>query len=236
MEVQVVARRTVVNPTEDNNSLLLRLRENLAAEFSALDVIVVKTDMVLTSGRAHSFDPADVESFDHLDDELSGNPTTVVDDSDVQKIERRHLPLPSYSNPASNYAGDELRLRKRQADCLLDSIRSAVAEKSFQYSHVMRKAPRKGVITRSRTVIGKVNSKIAGLCSAYNRCRAAMIRLKANEETLLRYKHLVPGDVKASTAMIDPNVPGASSIRLSWIWQIHSRLGSVVFVGISLGM
>ena len=225
LEVQVVARRTVVNPTEDNNSLLLRLCENLTTLFSALDVMVGQTDIVLISGQGFPFDPADVARFDHLDDGVVDNPGHVSSDSDVPIIEHRRLPLPSYSNPGSKYAGLELHLRNKQADRLLDSIRSSVAEKSFQYSHVMRKAPRKGVKTRSRAAIGKVNSKISGLCSAYSRCRSAMIRIGADEETLRRYKHLLPADVKASTAMLDPNLPGASSLRLSWIWQVHSRFG-----------
>jgi len=226
LEVQVLARRTVVCPTGENTSLLGRLRNNIDAQFSALDAIIVKTDMVLTSGQHFTFAPADADSFDNLDDEALETHRSDNSDPDVPKIEHRRLPLPSYNNPGNTHAGDELRLRQKQADRLLDSIRSGVAEKSFQYSHVMRKAPRKGVKTRSRSVIGKVNSKIAGLCGAYNRCRAAMIRLGANENTLNRYRHLVPADVKASTAMIDPNVPGTSSLRLSWIWEINSRLGS----------
>jgi len=224
LEVQVIARRSVVNPTEDNNSLLLRLRDNLAAQFSALDSITSKTDIVLFPGQGRPFDLEGLKEFDHLDDDVSGDALSAVGDSEMPTIEHRRLPLPSYHNAGSKHAGLELRLREMQADRLLDSIRSSVAEKSFQYSHVIRKAPRKGVNTRARSVIGKINSKIAGLCTAYNRCQSAMIRLGADEETLGRFKHLVPADVKASTAMLDPNTPGASSLRLSWIWEIHSRI------------
>jgi len=118
----------------------------------------------------------------------------------------------------------ELTLRIKQATRYLAAIREAVAEKSFQYAHVMRKSPSKGVRTRSRTVISKLNERIALRCRVYGRARSALVRLGADEDTLKTLRVLLKDDVKASSAMINPNSTGSSSVTLSWIWQSRAGL------------
>ena len=51
-----------------------------------------------------------------------------------------------------------------------------------------------------------------------------MVRLGANEPTLAKFRLLTRDDVKASTAILDPNIPGSSNIRLSWIWAMGPQL------------
>ena len=51
-----------------------------------------------------------------------------------------------------------------------------------------------------------------------------MVRLGADEHMLTKFKLLTRDDVKASTAILNPNIPGSSSIRLSWIWETGPRL------------
>ena len=46
-----------------------------------------------------------------------------------------------------------------------------------------------------------------------------MHRLTADEETMTEFRVLTPHDVKASSAVVDPNSPGSTSLSLSWIWQ-----------------
>ena len=53
----------------------------------------------------------------------------------------------------------------------------------------------------------------------YSRCRTRIVALGADEATHARLKILSPSDIKASTAIINPNEPGSSTIKLSWIWQ-----------------
>jgi hypothetical protein len=100
-------------------------------------------------------------------------------------------------------------------------LREMIAEKSFHYS-VIRAAPNKGVRTRARSVIGKLNQRIALCCRLYNRCRSRILQLGVDEATLQKFQILGKQDIKASTAILDPNIPGTSAIRLSWIW--HSAL------------
>jgi len=144
-------------------------------------------------------------------------------------IENRPLPLPSYIAQDKELSDIELQLHQQQASRILLSIWSTVADKSFQYSHVLRVAPRKSVKTRARSAITKLNSKIATDCCIYNHCCSAMVRLGADASILHQFKLLTRADVKASTALLNPNIPGSSSIRLSWIWE-H---GSVVQTGSS---
>lgn len=129
--------------------------------------------------------------------------------------ENVRLALPSTSGAPAR-ATVELTHRKLQAQRHLQNLREVIAEKSFLYSHVIRVAPKKAVRTRAHGNISKLNTTIAYLSRAYGRCRAAMIRLGVDQE-----KHLIlaPEDVRASTAIRDPNEPGSTTHRLSWIWH-----------------
>ncbi|KAF8057043.1 hypothetical protein FPV67DRAFT_1677798 [Lyophyllum atratum] len=131
------------------------------------------------------------------------------------------LPLPSaLVDNTSPLREVELSLRQTHVDKLLHDLREAIAEKSFLYSHVVRVAPRKNVRTRSRTTILKIDQSIAGLSAAYTKSRAVFERLGAPSSTFEKYKILDKDDVKGSTAILDPNIPGSTRQRLSWIWQM----------------
>ncbi len=133
---------------------------------------------------------------------------------------RRPLHLPSSHSTINHPLRQaELDLRIKQATQYLAALRNAIAEKSFQYSHVMRLAPSKGVRTRSRSAILKISERIAQYSRVYGQARAAMVRLGADEPTLNKFKVLVRDDVKASTAILDPNIPGSTTLQLSWIWE-----------------
>lgn len=110
----------------------------------------------------------------------------------------------------------ELDLRRAQAERQLQELRELIAEKSFLYSHVIRVAPRKAVRTRARTNIAKHNISIVHLCRSYMRTRSALLLLGAPSGS---HPILLKEHVKASTAILDPNLPGASRLQLSWIWQ-----------------
>jgi hypothetical protein len=53
------------------------------------------------------------------------------------------------------------------------------------------------------------------------------MELTADESIISRYKSLTPEDVKASTALLNPNEPGSTRLKLTWIWQTTAtqRLG-----------
>ncbi|KAF8814634.1 hypothetical protein BYT27DRAFT_7249673 [Phlegmacium glaucopus] len=89
----------------------------------------------------------------------------------------------------------------------------------FQYSHVIRVSPRKGVNTHSRAAVKKLNLKILVHCRMYTQCRACLLRLGADPAVLSCFRILTPDDVKTSTAIMNPNKPGSTQLTLSWIWQ-----------------
>jgi hypothetical protein len=174
------------------------------------------------------------ESFENLDDEDGEPDQTELDQSldapDPDHLallpERRPLHLPSSHTTAPNHPlrQAELTLRIKQATQHLAALRNAIAEKSFQYSHIMRLAPSKGVRTRSRLAILKISERISQYSRVYCRARAAMVRLGADEQTLNRFKLLQRDDLKASTAILKPNLPGSSTLRLSWIWETGASI------------
>ena len=138
---------------------------------------------------------------------------------DPAQIEDQLIPLPSNGNIGPAYAELEVSHRITHADHHLNRIRVLIAEKSFQYSHVIRVSPRKGVNTRSRAEVKKLNLEIAIHCRLYTQSRAQLIKLSPHPETLNRFQILTTDDVKASTAVVNPNEPGSTRLKLSWIWQ-----------------
>jgi hypothetical protein len=134
-------------------------------------------------------------------------------------IEEQILSLPSNGNVDSIHNQLELTHRISLADHHLNQIRNLIAEKSFQFSHLIRVAPRKAVATRSRTAVTKLNQQIAVHCQLYSKCRSRILALGADQDTLSRLQILSQSDIGASTAVVNPNEPGSTRIQLSWIWQ-----------------
>lgn len=134
-------------------------------------------------------------------------------------IEDQLISIPSNGNIDATHRDLECSHRISLAEQHLNQIRNLIAEKSFQFSHLQRVAPRKAVATRSRSAVNKLNQQIALHSRMYSRCRSRLVSLDADSDTLSRLRNLSPSDVGASTAIINPNEPGSSSIKLSWIWQ-----------------
>jgi hypothetical protein len=175
------------------------------------------------AGGMHEYEEVP-HDFDNLDDEeiidVEQQPASDAEDKTISP-EHRPIPMPSTCLPKDHtYSRIELRLRKDQAHRYIMALREVIAEKSFQYTHVIRVAPRKAVGTRARQVVLKLNKNISFYSRTYSRCRAAIERLSENSEPLQVYKVLTRQDVKASSAIKNPNTPGSTSLSLSWIWQI----------------
>ena len=137
--------------------------------------------------------------------------------------ELRTLPIPSaMDRPLDHHRDIEMRLRVRQADALLTSLRELIADKSFHYSHILHLATRQPIRSRARSKIATLNAEISLCCRAYTRCHTAMMRLQVPDEIMSGYRPLTRDDIKASTALLKPNEPGSSTLRLSWIWQTQT--------------
>ena len=210
------------------------MRQVIMAQFAILDRICPSSHTAATL----SVNPHDIQDetiFDNLDmdetlydagnlpsDPQSFHPSNSAENNDVHMDppEKKRLPLPStFERSEGLPCSSEMELRLIQAGKILAALRDLIAEKSFQFSHVIRIAPRKGVRTRARAEIAKLNDKIAYYCRVYTHCRMAMVRLGADDEILSRYRVLEKKDIASSGALLNPNEPGSTTLRLSWIWQ-----------------
>jgi len=229
--LQDIVRRLDKEPREDDKKDVERKRNLLCTEFERLEACQRRA--VEASGQIREYEE-EGNLFDDLDADILGLVIAVTQSqlpnnsgpppgeaTDNIFAEKRPLSMPSTCFSKEHaLSKTELRLRKKQASRFITALREIIAEKSFQYTHIIREAPRKAVITRARNTIIKLNLKIAFYCKLYCRCRAALIRLGADEETLDIYRTMTRQDVKASSAIMNPNAPGSTSLSLSWIWQM----------------
>jgi hypothetical protein len=231
LEVRDRVKRLQKEPREDCRLEIERLRKSLTTDLIHLQSLqsnLNHTGFTATGIVEERYE----ESFNDSDDEVGETDPSgrdqLVDASEPDPAlppERIPLHLPSSHNTTTHhpFRQAELDLRIKQVTRYLAALRDAIAQKSFQYSHVMRSAPSKAVRTRSRSAILHISERISQYSRVYCRARAAMVRLGADGQTLNTFKLLSRDDVKASTAILDPNIPGSSTIRLSWIWETGSR-------------
>ena len=238
IEVQDRVRRAVSEANENDQRDIDRMRQVILAQFAILDRIYPSSDtadnQAVTDLHNH-----DEMKFDNLDEEetwidadISSSklpagpqafPSPPSSDDDIVHVdppEKRKLPLPStFKRTDDLLRNAEVESRLLQAGKILAVLRDLIAEKSFLFSHVIRIAPRKGVRTRARSEIAKLNDKIGYYCRVYTYCRIALVHLGANNEILSRFRIMERRDIASSGALLNPNEPGSSSHRLSWIWQ-----------------
>lgn len=150
-----------------------------------------------------------------------------VEVTESQPVEKQMICLPSNGNTAGQFLAEELVLREEQAEKHLTRLRELIADKSFQYSALVRTGNQPQVRTRARTAVQEMNAKLAIQARMYNRVRCRLVMLGAGDQTLQRYRLLERDDIAASTAILNYNEPGSTTaIRLSWIWQsVSTRLG-----------
>ena len=128
------------------------MQQALTTDFMWLQLLQPDVSHTQLTGIDDVEDPPP-ESFDNLDEEV-GEPHPFGSDhlqnpsnTSTTPPEHRPLHLPSSNNTATDHPlrQAELTLRIQQATQYLSALRDAIAQKSFQYSHVMRSAPSKGV-------------------------------------------------------------------------------------------
>jgi len=215
IDIQDRVRRIGRQPYEDDINKVKELRDQLSLLLIHVHELQLKAG--ISDVGAGPAPPAEDETA-FSDDELDAEDSADVLSSDVTPSERQTIPLPSSSRVPADLGQLELALRLEQAERHLSRLRDLIADKSFQYSHVMREAPTNAVVTKSRTAIKNLNQEITRHCRIYNHTYTRLLRLDTHGSTLHRFQHLTKDDVRASTAVLDPNTPGSTGIRLSWIW------------------
>jgi hypothetical protein len=60
----------------------------------------------------------------------------------------------------------------------------------------------------------------------YDHCRSRLLALGCDADTSSMFQQLNKDDLNASTAIVNPNVPGSANVLLSWIWHhVHAQTG-----------
>jgi hypothetical protein len=133
-------------PREECRLEIERLRESLTTDLIRLHSLQSKINHAVIieadgPGRPHD------ESCSGSDDDVG----EAIPEPGAVPPECRLLHLPSSHNTTINqpFRRAELNLRIKQATRYLSALRDAIAQKSFQYSHVMQAAPSKGARTRT---------------------------------------------------------------------------------------
>jgi hypothetical protein len=240
LEIQFKVCQTGQNPSSADRQIIDTAREQLAALINELKTAMSAAGVVEVSGSAPVVIQEPLALWDVILYELvptgpSNTGTTGIgtgitpadlpDSNNTEtsrgpiQIENQLICLPSNGNIGSTYNQLEISHRISRAEDHLDRIRDLIAEKSFQYSHVIRVSPRKGVNTQSRAAVKKLNLLISVQCRLYTQCRSRLVTLGADPIILNRLRPLSPEDIKASTAIVNPNEPGSTRLKLSWIWQ-----------------
>lgn len=216
IDVQDRVRRLRKEPSIKDTKEVEHLRQLLATQFSVFDDLRLQaTDGVFEVHRlTDNEDPAQFDDLDEADTGPTATANSVAEDNasvpnGAALPEHRTVAIPSrWISQGNIYQAIECDLHVTQADKCLQMLRDLIADKSFQYSHVIRVAPRQAVRTWARALIAQLNHKISYFSRVYGQCRLAMMRLGMDNATLSRYGILEKQDLKSSTALLNPNEPG----------------------------
>jgi hypothetical protein len=244
LEIQAKVRQLGQSPNNAGRQSIETAREQLTILLNELKKAMDIAGVVEINPSTTSInDPLDIWD-DILNEPVPGGPNSMPDPTSPAdfrhastgqpQIEDRPLSLPSNGIITYDLAPLEITHRVSHAELHLHQIRTLIAEKSFQYSHVIRVAPRKGVNTRSRAEVKKLNLQISVHCRSYTQCRSRLVKLRADPALFNHLQELTSDDVKASTAVVNPNEPGSTRLKLSWIWQSSGGQRWGLSTGLSL--
>ena len=241
IDIQQRVRQWGREPREDDQQKIDQLQTSLATLLAELNRLQSAAGVFNSGHSRNQYVDESLEAWDNVGDGIEEesaqgsaagpSASAPIDQQSApsdenQSVERQTISLPSNGNVISGHEQIELSLRRKQAKEHLNQLRELIAEKSFQYSDVIRAAPRKGVRTRARGTIKGINMQISFHCQVYTLCRSRMVKLGADQATLQEFRELKKDDIKASTAILKPNTPGSTTLHLSWIW--HDMAGHIL--------
>jgi hypothetical protein len=191
-------------------------REALAAMFVQLTDLQSAAGIIENKGKEKVVLDDETEYDDY--EEPTVKPVTHLT---LTPIERKIIVLPSNGNVEANPSASdlEIKFRKMQAHSQLNRIRDLIADISFQFSHVIRGQIRKNIRTRSQKRVKSLHDELTLQARIYTRCRNHLVALDCGQSILGQYRELRKEDLKSSTAILEPNQPGSTSLKLSWIWH-----------------
>ncbi|OJA16398.1 hypothetical protein AZE42_12481 [Rhizopogon vesiculosus] len=110
-------------------------------------------------------------------------------------------------------------LREGQANDTLHAIRVNLAHKAVIFHKMVRAAKSQVGTTRAWTQVCSVENVISYKACIYAKCCKQLGKLGADQQ-LEKYLKLEKGDLKASTAITDPNSRGQRNSTLPWFWSL----------------
>jgi hypothetical protein len=215
-------RRLGAHPEEDELRVVEKKRQMLSAMMIRLKELQDSAKITTKVGMVEPANEDEEGQFDettHLSEHDNANAGGQNIGLDPHAIERHSLTLPSNGNVNEDVAGLEIRDRVQQARRQITRLRDLVADISFQYSHVVRNAPRKGFRTAAQKRVRVLHNDLSYNARIYTQCRSRLVTLNCEESLLRIFRVLTRQDLKASTEILRPNEEGSSSVRLSWIWR-----------------
>ncbi|KAG0701033.1 hypothetical protein DFH29DRAFT_876211 [Suillus ampliporus] len=182
--------------------------------------------------------------IEFLDDGPDGGASTDEDIEDVRDLGDNHpkglfrpemvvIPLPSnlgiYRCEELGTAGlvrQETTLREGQANDMLHAIRVHLADKAVLFRTTIRPAKSQARTTRAWAQVHSVEWVINLNSMIYKKCRAQLSNLGA-DQLLEKYRVLEKSDLKATSAVADPNARGQRNSTLPWFWSLDVQGDSV---------
>ena len=227
IDIQQCVRRLGSQAQDAEQQKVQNLRDAVAPLLIELRRLEIAAG-AFQSARPSSEEPDDamvdwVDDFDLVSESAPALHPDLTSPEDVLPIECQRLSLPSNGDFGQLYDSTELSLRRNQAMIHLNQLQELIAKKSFQYSDVIWTAPRKSFCNHARAAVKDLNIQISFHCQVYSQCCSRLVRLGADQATLQQFQVLKKDDIKLSTAILTPNTPGATSIKLSWIWHAVTR-------------
>lgn len=212
------------HPTDNQNLEIARRRDRLQNQMDRFEETAVT---FLGSGYdINDFIQVLGDSEDDYSDESNASaPPSIARHMDVQP-ETASIPLPSNIGlnrcrglGLADLLKQEITLREGQANDALHAIRVNLADKAVIFRKTVRPAKSQARSTRAWSQVHAVERVVKLNARIYSKCRMQLGKLGA-DDILTKYRPLEKADLKASTAVADPNARGQRNSTLAWFWSL----------------
>lgn len=226
-------------PRQEEVDVIEKLRDALVPLMQQLSELQLLAGIVLPLSQSSQI-PVDETEYDAIADEYLPNTadalgifTPDTTSSQSLPIERQPITLPSNNAAAHQHRELEVTARIQHADEQLQRLRDLIADISFQYSHIIRAATHKPMRLRGHAKVRTLTHQLVHYARTYSRCRQCLLALDCSADIMCCYPALSKHDLRASTAILNPNIPGASNVQLSWLWYSGEHRSMAAAAGLS---
>jgi len=219
-------KRLRKRPTDTQLLRVARLRDKLQTHIASFlelapTYLGVPVDAV---DRDVPVDHDEYEDYSDADDDRDHDPD--VHGAFKFQPELTVIPLPSNLGRVrceelglAHLMREETALREGQANDALHSIRVHLGDKAVIFRNTVRSAKSQASSTRAWTQVRSVETAVNVNASVYSKCRSQLAKLPSHD-LLSKYLPLRKEDLKASSAVADPNARGQRDSTLPWFWSL----------------